>query len=60
MNEREFWLEERRSALIRVKAIEARWETSTVTVTMARDEARRLGLVSEGAKALEHKGRKVS
>jgi hypothetical protein len=43
--DRAFWLEVRRARLLEVKAIEARLKTQTVTVTLKREEAEKLGVV---------------
>lgn len=42
---RELFLERRRAALVEVKAIEKVYLPSTVTITIRREEALRLGLI---------------
>lgn len=57
--ERQFWLERRRALLMEVRAIEQRWQTGTVTVTVERSEAERAkALFARDAR--EHYDRRVS
>lgn len=44
--ERAFLLALRKARLIEVRAIEERYQTRTVTVTLRRDEAKRLGVLN--------------
>lgn len=44
MDDREFWMEKRRALLTEIKAIERRFSTPVVTVTMKREEAETRGL----------------
>lgn len=48
--ERAYQLQIRRARLTEVKAIEERWQTNTVTVTVPREEAEKLGLLVHSPK----------
>ena len=48
--ERVYQLQIRRARLTEVKAIEERWQTNTVTVTLSREDAKKLGLLVQSPK----------